>query len=100
MHGCYSNKLNTPGKNIFKCDILGCVCVWGGEGSDHLYWLLKNCVFILSHSISKATIFLSCSMMKRQYDHLLYNHDNKKVTPKDECQKLKFSAVLRLMQFL
>ena len=40
MHGCYSNKLNTTGKNIFKCDILGCVCVWGGEGSDFLYWLL------------------------------------------------------------
>ena len=80
-----------------------CVCVCGGgggEGSDHLYWLMENCVFILSHCISKATIFLSCSMMKRQYDHLLYNHDNNKVTPKDECQKLKFSAVLRLIQFL
>ena len=58
MHGCYSNKLNITGKYfIFKCDILGCVSVGGGGGSDHLYWLLENCVFILSHCISKATFF-------------------------------------------
>ena len=72
------------------------MCGWGGGGgSDHLYRHLENCVFILSHCISKATIVLSCSMMKRQYDHLPCNHDNNKVTPEDECPKLEFSAVLR-----
>ena len=71
-----------------------CVCV--GGGSDHLYRHLENCVFILSHCISKETIVLSCSMMKIQYDHLPCNHDNNKVTPEDECTKLEFSTVLRL----
>ena len=74
-----------------------CVCVCGGGGSDHLYRLLeKKCVFILSNCISKATIVLSCSVVKRQYGHLPCYHDNNKVTPEDECQKLEFSAVLRL----
>ena len=68
----------------------------GGGGSDHLYRLLEICVFILSNCISKATIVLSCSVMKRQYGHLPCYHDNNKVTPEDECQKLEFSAVLRL----
>ena len=67
----------------------------GGGGSDHLYRLLEN-LFILSNCISKATIVLSYPVMKRQYGHLPCNHDNNKVTPEDECQKLEFSAVLRL----
>ena len=96
MHGCYSNKLNTTGEIYLNMTFLG--CVWGGAGggSDHLYRLLENCVFILSNCISKATIVLSCSVMKRQYGHLPCYHDNNKVTPEDECQKLEFSAVLRL----
>ena len=72
-----------------------------GRGGPIIYIGFWKIVFLFCHIVSvKQQFFLSCSMMKRQYEHVLYNHDNNKVTPKDECQKLKFSAVMRLMQFL